>query len=487
MEALWALGGMAVGAALTVVACRQWLVVGIAVRDAAQAHLDRAAGHLALVQEVEGRWGLSYPWFHVHEIRPGESLWDAVERERREKLAKTADLGANPGKTVLEDARGDVFGAGRRGEDGAKPASGGDPWFGWTGPPDPPVRLGAGTYPTGLAVDPTPWCPECRAFHPANQTGMLEQCAACMEAMPHLGTRCEECGAEWGEFCRPGCATRLKHTGVAVERKLQQDRERIATEADESAFTFHGKPVEWAHDPNSCGVCKAFVEGHDAMCGFQGGAECDCSKVYRTMEEAEAVHGPVMETFEPRCSYCGENHGLECPRALCIDCRAPRSHHSGRNCTADPPIFEDSVRRAYEKRYEAAPLCLVCGGYHDGEFSLAFSHTSKDGVPVYVRREPDPAFDSMPGDSPEMIAIKRSQAAFASGEREEIEAPMVPHDSLPLGPEVAGPGFAPTGCPACGRTAHFGQCPALGPGPCLTRASVPSGREGRQADADTER
>lgn len=25
------------------------------------------------------------------------------------------------------------------------------------------------------------------------------------------------------------------------------------------ALMFHGKPIEWAHDPNSCEVCKAAV------------------------------------------------------------------------------------------------------------------------------------------------------------------------------------------------------------------------------------
>lgn len=315
--------GVAIGAVLASVWHRQWLAVGIEVRGMAadhlersRAHLDRAAGHLALVQEVEGRWGLSYPWFHVH---PGESLWDAVERERREKLAKTADLGANPGKPVLEDARGDVFGAGRRGEDGAKPASGGDPWFGWTGPPDPPVRLGAGTYPTGLAVDPTPWCPECRAFHPANQTGMLEQCAACMEAMPHLGTRCQECGAEWGEFCRPGCATRLKHTGVAVERKLRQGRGSA------------GAPIWDAAER----VEAAELVASDDW-GFIG-------PKYATLEEVAAVHGPVVETFEPRY-------------------RSPLD-------IANPANYFDTTGRCVAGPLKEEPACTACGQAHFGQCS----------------------------------------------------------------------------------------------------------------------
>lgn len=125
-----------------------------------------------------------------------------------------------------------------------------------------------------------------------------------------------------------------------------------------------------------CPGCDAL----DAIPGDWAGPE------YASLEEAELVHGPVIATYDP-------------------------AYPTG-------PI----------------PKCLACGGYHDGECSLAFSHTSKDGVPVYVRREPDPAFDSMPGDSPEMIAIKRSQAAFASGERvrnkvrekEGQDVPMVP-------------------------------------------------------------
>ena len=412
--------GVAIGAVLASVWHRQWLADGIWVRDEAadhleqsRAHLARAAGYIQAMQakgtrefEAASRSGaISYPghMVYVDEVRPGESIWEAAERERREKLAKNADLGANPGKTVLEDARGDVFGAGRRGEDGAKPASGGDPWFGWTGPPDPPVRLGAGTYPTGLAVDPTPWCPECRAFHPANQTGMLEQCAACMEAMPHLGTRCQECGAEWGEFCRPGCATRLKHTGVAVERKLRQGRGSA------------GAPIWDAAER----VEAAELVASDDW-GFIG-------PKYATLEEVEAVHGPVVETFEPRCSYCGENHGLECPRPLCIDCRAPRSHHSGRNCTADPPIFEDSVRRAYKAAFASAMteawnrIQRALEALDDAERSADLEWGERAGIPM----PPEPQVSAD-------LLVKLAQY-LSDHDDGQLEPPFTEHDISTLG------------------------------------------------------
>lgn len=29
----------------------------------------------------------------------------------------------------------------------------------------------------------------------------------------------------------------------------------------DAPLTFHGKPINWAHDPNSCDYCKAFVAG----------------------------------------------------------------------------------------------------------------------------------------------------------------------------------------------------------------------------------
>lgn len=392
--------GVAIGAVLASVWHRQWLAVGIEVRGMAadhlersRAHLDRAARHLKLVQEVEGRWGIepqdvrprsgaiSYPdhMVYVDEVRPGESIWEAAERERREKLAKNADLGANPGKTVLEDARGGVSEGDRRGEDGAKSASGGDPWFGWTGPPDPPVvaRLSAGSPDGRRDSRDTTVSDRLRArpgSHGDAPMPMIElhlpkpryhdvDVAALGRKLQHLKQfraeatkdffRCPCCGHEAGGH-EADCvleAERMKLRGELVtakprpnppveniERKLRQDRERIEFEAE-----------------------PAPMDAHDAMCGFQGGAECDCTTVYRTMEEVEAVHGPVVETFEPRCSYCGENHGLECPRALCIDCRAPRSHHSGRNCTADPPIFEDSVRRAIPA------CCPACGRAHFGQ------------------------------------------------------------------------------------------------------------------------
>lgn len=250
------------------------------------------------------------------------------------------------------------------------------------------------------SIEPAPWpfCPSCAAIHAPNREGRDDQCRWWRAGQRGMSRSAEAAK----DFFRCPCCHH--EAGIhASDCALEVERRQ-----------FEAELVMSRPRPNPLLENVELVEGDNW--GFIGPA-------YRTMEEVEAVHGPVVETFERR-------------------------------------------REGFYRAKAAEEVAKVEG--------LGFSHTDKNGVPVYVRREPDPAFDPMPGDSPEMIAMKRSQAAFASGERvrdkvrektegRKSDKGYFSDDELAFGvrrvPPLAG------NCPACGRTAHFGQCPALPSGP----------------------
>ena len=180
-----------------------------------------------------------------------------------------------------------------------------------------------------VAFDPMPWCPDCRAFHPENQTGMLEECAT--YTPPHLPSlQIDSTPIGDGRVERTRCPDRCAHVvgGVRVARlghngvwgaKLdvkcvdcgQRYVGGFPMDPDELERKVMGEDAPMPLDTGGswpAGV-REFVDEvkradspmDRAMARFEemGMPPDDAPTVeYRSMEEAEAVHGPVVETFE---------------------------------------------------------------------------------------------------------------------------------------------------------------------------------------------
>lgn len=157
--------------------------------------------------------------------------------------------------------------------------------------------------------------------------------------------------------------------------------------------------IEHAHDPNACDVCEADVLGQaivaegDPWLGWTGPADppvlpwcpsCEAhhranetghlencipgaftGPAYRTMEEVEAVHGPVVETFEARPAGSIVDLGLD---------GTPFADPPAVNSMATPSIERTrSAVAQLGKRYPAGAdvdiRCADCGKPHFGQCS----------------------------------------------------------------------------------------------------------------------